>query len=77
VSLMDEARAESSRRGTRCSVRLLLESVEPGLQIEILAALADQSIEGTALGRVLRARQLKIGNDAIQRHRRKVCACLS
>lgn len=78
MGLADEAAALRTGRGTRCTAGRLLEELDhdqPDLATELRTLLAG-TLEGTAIGKALRARGYAIKDEAIHRHRRGVCACL-
>jgi hypothetical protein len=77
VTLLDELRAASTRRGPHCSVDVLLNSIEPDLAKEVREAMVDSTITKTVLARGLRANGHRVTDEAVQRHSRGSCSCLS
>jgi hypothetical protein len=71
LALADEARAAVTRQGPTCSVCLLLTSP---IGDELAAALADPTLQSTAIERALLARDEPVGRKAVERHRRGDCA---
>ena len=70
MSLADEARQATTRRGPRCQTCLLLETP---LGPELQEALDDESIYGRAISSALKARGIHLGDQSITRHRRGLC----
>lgn len=77
MTLIDDLRAASTRRGPKCSVDVLLTTIEPGLAKEVREALADPTITKTVLGKWLRDHGHRVTDEAVQRHSRGSCSCLS
>lgn len=77
MGLLGEVRSAQAahRRGGRCSVSVAIDAMEGQDRKDLMAALADESIYGSTLSRVLKARGHRVPPEAIQRHRRGACAC--
>jgi hypothetical protein len=73
-SLLADATAMTTKKGGKCSVYVLLQTLEPGLLAELNEAL-DSRVESTALSKALIARGYDIRREPLQRHRRGECAC--
>jgi hypothetical protein len=67
--------AEQSRRSSKCGVGVALKTLPPAEATELIAALADEVVQHTALSRALRVVDLTIHPDTIARHRRGDCGC--
>lgn len=76
MSLADEARASVTRKGGRCETGLLLDRLGEPDRSELLEALTDETVEGSALSRALKGRGVYISQYSLQRHRRGACRCL-
>lgn len=75
-ALLDEIKAvQSQHKPTTCTVALILQQVEESDLPALQQALDDPTIFGTSIAKVLKARGLDVGAQAIQRHRRKACHC--
>lgn len=72
---MDECKAERILKGTPCQVRLLREKMDPHLLTEFDNAMADDTIEGTIIARVLQRHGHDIAISNLRRHRRGECLC--
>lgn len=70
-----EAAQATARRGSNCGVRLVLEQLSPEDANDLRAAIANDGITLSVIGKVLRDAGYKIGDDALRRHKRQVCAC--
>lgn len=73
MSLLAEIEAQQSSRGGTCGVSLL--RLSDADRADFDGAIANAAIQATAIARALKARGHTIGEDAIQRHRRKACSC--
>lgn len=77
-NLLDDIRAESQPRGSRCSVSATLnaETIPAAVRADLAVALADpEHYTGGAIARALRRRDVDLAEGAIQRHRRGDCRC--
>lgn len=74
MSLLAEATALAARKGGTCSVSLLEQALDPAGLAELHEALAS-TVDGAAIARALTARGYDIKANALQRHRRRECAC--
>lgn len=70
---LSEFMSETLIRKKGCSVSALDLSDEQKAKID--AALAEPSITGEAISRVLKSWGVKISGNTIQRHRKKQCSC--
>ena len=76
MSLLAEMRnAEDARRGPRCSVTVVLESMNDEDAADLRAALGDPTITGSVIARILRNRGHRITEQSVTRHRRGACLC--
>jgi hypothetical protein len=76
MSLLDDLEAETRAKGPDCGVGKTLERMKPTERSEFEAALVSP-YASTALARVLERNGYHLKPDAIQRHRRRECLCLS
>lgn len=67
--------AESSRPGPKCTLTLAKGVLDESDAADLEAALADQAITNAVIAKALRARGFNVADQAVARHRRKVCAC--
>lgn len=74
------------RRGSSCAIGLVLDGGRPpgstgdplpeGERRRLTVMLSDDSIEGAQIARLLTGKRfLKVGADAVNRHRRGACRC--
>jgi NTP pyrophosphatase (non-canonical NTP hydrolase) len=75
VGLLDEIMSEKPAISRRCSVQILLDSMEPKDRADLETALEDVMIQSTIIARVLDRNGHKLKAPAIGRHRRGACAC--
>lgn len=78
MGLLDEARAESSKRarGTICSVGKLLNTLEGKEREELEEALNDYpGISHGVLCDVMARRNMRIARETLSTHRRRICRC--
>lgn len=79
VSLMEQFKSEAAkgRNHVQCRVGLALGVMSAKDRADVEAALADATIPGTVINRVLRdaGYELDAGAFSVQRHRRGACAC--
>lgn len=75
MSLLEDIHDEQaeSRRGPRCSMCVVMDSLSESDAADLSAALADSSVYATSIARALRRRGVKIKDDAVQRHRSGRC----
>lgn len=71
--LLSEFEQLGRRKGPRCGVGRALECLDEADKLR--AALAADHIGPTSIHRWLLARGVKVGTNAISRHRRGECAC--
>jgi hypothetical protein len=74
VSLLDEVRAYAAPKAT-CSVPGVLASLPEDDAADLVAALADPTISGTAIERAMIARKIHLRSSTIRRHRNRGCLC--
>lgn len=76
MGLLDEIGNEPRRlSGRRCSVDLIMGELSKTDREDLVAALDDLLIPATTITRVLERRQIELPASAINRHRRRECAC--
>lgn len=74
MGLLDEVReAQRQARIVRCKIQTLDLSDEDREELD--AALSDDTVQASMLGKVLRARGHSVSDDALRRHRGRRCAC--
>ena len=59
----------------RCSMGVVLSQLDPQDREAVQQALADHSIFGSTIAKVLKARGYEVKSLAVNRHRRRTCAC--
>lgn len=74
-SFADRARDQGRKPGTVCGVAIALAGMEPAYRAEVEEAIADGTIQGTAISRVLGLDNVRLSGDSINRHRRGDCHC--
>jgi hypothetical protein len=79
-SFVARARQQQARNGPTCTVRLLLESLDPEYRAEVEDAIRAPGINATTICALLAADGHRIGPDALRRHRVTMsggpgCAC--
>lgn len=73
---IQEAEAEHYTGGTPCSIKGILDSLEPDDAKALVQAFNDPSIKGTTISKVLKGRGFAAATPhTVQRHRRGGCAC--
>lgn len=77
MTLIDELRAASSRKGPACGVEIALSMMEPDLADEVRAALKDPLVAKSVLSRWLRQHGHNVAESTVQRHCGGRCACPS
>ena len=76
VGLLDEIREQvAAARGLRCPVARVMAELDKRDAGELRAAMDDRSITGSAIGKALRARGLRISDEGIRGHRNRTCSC--
>lgn len=76
MGLLDDIKAEVTKKGPVCSIRILMEDLDPADAKELQQAFEDRSIPGTAILRALKTRgYIDITDHTLQRHRRSECSC--
>lgn len=76
MGLRDEIRQQTHSKGPKCSVRLLVDSLESEDAADLVAALDDHAVMSSHIAKALKARGHSMSDHTISRHRRKVCSCL-
>lgn len=74
MGLADDVAAATLPRGGTCTVGAVLRS-RPDIADDLVALMADPLIYSTAIAAGLRANGARVQANAIQRHRRRACAC--
>jgi len=74
LAAISEAQS-SLRNGSRCGVEILFTQLSEADIADLRQAFDDVNITTTVIGRILRERGHRIGDDSIRRHRRKACSC--
>lgn len=75
MGLLDDFKNEGVRPRVRCQVTVILDTMSKGDAADLRAALADITVTGAAIERVLGRRGVKLSQNSITRHRRKECTC--
>jgi hypothetical protein len=76
TSLLDSIKAENYLGPTTgCNIAYVLSCMNKADQADLHAALADPTIQHTAIVRALKNRNLPIKPTAVARHRKKECCC--
>jgi hypothetical protein len=70
-----DIRAFNARRGPRCSVAILMESLEPTISDKLTRALDDPTCQTKAIARWLGGQGFDLSHWQLQYHRRGDCAC--
>lgn len=74
--LLGAIEAAATPKGPVCSVKRLLERLDPADRKDLVAAMAREDIESTKIARVLQAeRGERIAGGTIRRHRKGECSC--
>lgn len=60
---------------SKCSIGVVLSSLESVDRAALLDALADNAVRATSLARVLRTHGHRVAEQAVRRHRRQECRC--
>lgn len=78
MSLLDEARAQTRKPGTVCSVATIREALgDEAAELDAMLALPKEDLPTSAILRALRARKFVLVADSLGRHRRGECRCRS
>ena len=70
---LDAIRAENTKTGGTCTLAGFLHLLSPEDAATVRRAIADPSIQATAIARVLRQRGYEHDHQVIDRHRRRGC----
>lgn len=73
MSLLDDAIALTTHRGSTCSVGIFLDR-HPDIADDLRAAMGAE-VSAAAIAAALKARGLDLGAESIQRHRKERCKC--
>lgn len=76
TSLLDSIKAENySGPSPGCTIGQLLESMPEADRKDLVVALADPTIQHTAIVRALKNRDYPVKPSAVPRHRKGECSC--
>jgi hypothetical protein len=75
VSLLADIAAQEPIKGPRCSVAILLDTLDAQDASDLVAALANPTYQGTSISRALKGRGINLAPHSIVRHRRGDCLC--
>ena len=75
MGLLDEMHNEPTKMGLTCGVAKVKNEVSEELWNDLTAALADHSITGATIARVLSRHGINLRVDTIRRHRNGGCKC--
>lgn len=76
MGLLDDLRQEQAGRKTvQCRVAQVLGEMDESDAADLMAALADDSIQHVTITNVLRGRGFDMGKHAVATHRRGQCGC--
>ena len=75
MSLLEDIREESAAKGPPCGLQPLMDSLSTADRTDLETALADQSIYGSTIAKVLRARGYSLADATLRRHRKGDCSC--
>lgn len=76
MGLLDDISSEQRLiHPRRCSVVVILESMDESDAADLTSAMADPGISHVAIVRALDKRGFHLDDQALSRHRRNVCAC--
>jgi uncharacterized protein (DUF1778 family) len=74
-SFSEIARAQTVKAGAICVMRQVLDKMTKEEQTEVIQALENPDIPGSAITRALKVWGHDIGSSSVYRHRRKECSC--
>jgi hypothetical protein len=75
VSLLDDIKEAHKPAGKPCAFVSIYEGLSSADRKDLRAALADKTIVGTTLAKVLTARGVNVHPSTVQYHRRGACSC--
>jgi hypothetical protein len=75
ATLIERFKAASGGGQPRCSVSVVLGSLDNKASGELLTAITDLSISGAAISTVMRDEGHDLSAFSVRRHRRRECAC--
>lgn len=74
-TLSERFKAHSSGNQARCQVAIVLGALDNKAAAELVQAIANPSISGTAISAVMREEGHELSAFSVRRHRRRECAC--
>jgi len=75
VGLLDEVAAERKSKGSACAVAQIRAALTADDAADLDLVLDNPAVQGASIARALTNRGHRIGQQSIQRHRRKDCNC--
>jgi hypothetical protein len=75
VSLLADIAAQEPLKGPRCSVAILLDTLDAQDANDLRSALANPAYQGTSISRALKGRGINLSPHSLVRHRRGDCLC--
>jgi hypothetical protein len=75
MRLLDRIKSASAPKAPRCSIGAALLSLSEQDSEDLKAALDDHTIFGTTIEEVLKSEGIKVGQGAVNRHRKHKCNC--
>lgn len=75
ATLLERFAAASGGGQPRCSVSVVLGSLDNKAAAQLLQAIMDASISGAAISTVMRDEGHDLSAFSVRRHRRRECAC--
>jgi hypothetical protein len=75
MRLLDRIKSASAPKAPRCSIGAALLSLGKQDSADLKSALEDHTIFGTTIEEVLKSEGIKVGQGAVNRHRKHKCNC--
>lgn len=76
MGLLDDLRQEQAeRKSVQCRIAHVLDEMDESDAADLVAALADDSIQHVTITNVLRERGFPMGKHSVATHRRGQCGC--
>ena len=75
MGMFEEIKSEAVVKGPSCTVGIIIEQMPEEERADFLKALADPSIVGTIIARVVQRHGYDIKVEALRRHRKGECRC--
>lgn len=75
MGLLEDMKADEIKKGPPCSLEVVLREMKNPDREDLLEAMKDPTIMATTISRVLARRGVKVGPQAIRRHRNGECRC--